>query len=135
MSFPLIVRAVRLGARGVDPRLEAAARTLGAGRLDVFLTVTLPLMPPGILPAAVHRASRASLGEFGATITFVSNVPGETQTLPLAIYTRDADAGRRRRRAAGWWRSPSRLAIAMLLASEWLARASSARSAGRLAGD
>ena len=86
MSFPLIVRAVRLGLEGVDPGLEAAARTLGAGPLDRFVTVTLPLMSPGILAGAV-TAFAAGLGEFGAVITFASNIPGETQTLPLAIYS------------------------------------------------
>lgn len=86
MGFPLIVRAVRLGLESVDEGLEAAARTLGAGRWDVFVTVTLPLMLPGILAGAVV-AFAAGLGEFGAVITFASNVPGETQTLPLAIYT------------------------------------------------
>jgi len=85
MSFPLIVRSVRLGLEHVDPGLEAAARTLGAGPLDRFLTVTLPLMSPGILAGAV-TAFAAGLGEFGAVITFASNIPGETQTLPLAIY-------------------------------------------------
>ncbi len=85
MSFPLIVRAVRLGLESVDPGLEAAARTLGAGPLDRFLTVTLPLMSPGILAGAV-TAFASGLGEFGAVITFASNIPGETQTLPLAIY-------------------------------------------------
>ncbi|MCO6416844.1 molybdate ABC transporter permease subunit [Siccirubricoccus sp. KC 17139] len=85
MNFPLIVRAVRLGLEAVDPGLEAAARTLGAGPLDRFLTVTLPLMSPGILAGAV-TAFAAGLGEFGAVITFASNIPGETQTLPLAIY-------------------------------------------------
>jgi molybdate transport system permease protein len=86
MSFPLIVRAVRLGLENVDPGLEAAARTLGAGPFDRFLTVTLPLMSPGILAGAV-TAFAAGLGEFGAVITFASNIPGETQTLPLAIYS------------------------------------------------
>lgn len=86
MTFPLIVRAVRLGIEHVDPGLEAAARTLGAGPLDRFVTVTLPLMSPGILAGAV-TAFAAGLGEFGAVITFASNIPGETQTLPLAIYT------------------------------------------------
>ncbi len=85
MSFPLIVRAVRLSLEAVDPGLEAAARTLGAGPLDRFLTVTLPLMAPGVLAGAV-TAFAAGLGEFGAVITFASNIPGETQTLPLAIY-------------------------------------------------
>lgn len=86
MSFPLIVRAVRLGLEGVDTGLEAAASTLGAGRFDRFVTVTLPLMSPGILAGAV-TAFAAGLGEFGAVITFASNIPGETQTLPLAIYS------------------------------------------------
>lgn len=85
MTFPLIVRAVRLSLDAVDPGLEAAARTLGAGWLDRFVTVTLPLMSPGILAGAV-TAFAAGLGEFGAVITFVSNIPGETQTIPLAIY-------------------------------------------------
>lgn len=86
MSFPLIVRSVRLGLEHVDRGLEAAARTLGAGPLDRFVTVTLPLMSPGILAGAV-TAFAAGLGEFGAVITFASNIPGETQTLPLAIYS------------------------------------------------
>ena len=86
MSFPLIVRAVRLSLDAVDPGLEAAARTLGAGALDRFLTVTLPLILPGILAGAI-TAFAAGLGEFGAVITFVSNIPGQTQTLPLAIYS------------------------------------------------
>lgn len=85
MTFPLIVRAVRLGLDQVDPGLEAAARTLGAGPLDRFVTITLPLMSPGILAGAV-TAFAAGMGEFGAVITFASNIPGETQTLPLAIY-------------------------------------------------
>ncbi len=85
MSFPLIVRAIRLSLEAVDPGLEAAARTLGAGPLDRFLTITLPLMAPGVLAGAVI-AFAAGLGEFGAVITFASNIPGETQTMPLAIY-------------------------------------------------
>ena len=85
MAFPLMVRAVRLSLEGVDTKLEAAARTLGAGRLDRFLTVTLPLMAPGILSGAVV-AFAAGLGEFGAVVTFASSIPGQTQTLPLAIY-------------------------------------------------
>ena len=85
MSFPLMVRAIRLAIEAIDSGLEAAARTLGAGPIDRFLTITLPLMLPGILSGAV-MAFAASLGEFGATITFVSNIPGETQTLPTAIY-------------------------------------------------
>jgi molybdate transport system permease protein len=85
MTFPLIVRAVRLGLDGVDAGLESAARTLGAGPVDRFLTVTLPLMSPGILAGAV-TAFAAGMGEFGAVITFASSIPGETQTLPPAIY-------------------------------------------------
>ena len=85
MSFPLMVRAMRLSMEAVDPKLEAAAQTLGAGRLGVLLTITLPLALPGILTGMLLGFAR-SLGEFGATITFVSNIPGETQTLPLAIY-------------------------------------------------
>jgi len=86
MAFPLMVRAMRLSLEAVDRRLEAAARTLGARRGDVFLTVTLPLMSPGILAGAILAFAR-SLGEFGATITFVSNIPGETRTLPLALFS------------------------------------------------
>ena len=86
LGFPLLVRAVRLAIEAVDPRLELAARTLGAGRTRVFFTVTLPLALPGLITGALLAFARA-LGEFGATITFVSNIPGETQTLPLAIYT------------------------------------------------
>lgn len=86
MAFPLMVRAVRLAVEGVDQGLEAAARTLGAGPIRVFFTVTLPLIVPGVLAGAILAFAR-SLGEFGATITFVSNIPGETRTLPLALYT------------------------------------------------
>ena len=86
MSFPLIVRAVRLSLDAVDPGLEAAARSLGAGPIDRFVTVTLPLVAPGILSGAI-TAFAAGLGEFGAVITFASTIPGETQTLPLAIYS------------------------------------------------
>jgi molybdate transport system permease protein len=86
MSFPLIVRAVRLSLDAVDPGLEEAARSLGAGAMDRFVTVTLPLIAPGILSGAI-TAFAAGLGEFGAVITFASNIPGETQTLPLAIYS------------------------------------------------
>ena len=86
MAFPLLVRAVRLSFEAVDRRLEEAAGTLGAGRLWVFATVTLPLAMPGVVAGMVLAYAKA-LGEFGATITFVSNIPGETQTLPSAIYT------------------------------------------------
>lgn len=85
-TFPLMVRAIRLSIEAIDPGLEEAARTLGASAWDRFATVTLPLMLPGIIAGAVI-AFAAGLGEFGAVITFVSNIPGETQTLPLAIYS------------------------------------------------
>ena len=85
-AFPLMVRAMRLSLEAVDRRLEEAAGTLGARRLWIFLLVTLPLMLPGVVAGMVLSFAR-SLGEFGATITFVSNIPGETQTIPLAIYT------------------------------------------------
>ncbi len=86
MALPLMVRAMRLSIDAVDRRLEAAARTLGASGRRAFLTITLPLSLPGVLAAAVLGFAR-SLGEFGATITFVSNIPGETRTLPIAIYS------------------------------------------------
>jgi len=86
MALPLMVRAIRQALEAVDAGLEAAARTLGASRARVFASITLPLMAPGLLSGAVLGFA-ASLGEFGATITFVSNVPGQTQTLPLAIYS------------------------------------------------
>jgi molybdate transport system permease protein len=85
-AFPLMVRAMRLSLEAVDRRLEEAAGTLGASRVFTFLLVTLPLMMPGIIAGMVLAFAR-SLGEFGATITFVSNIPGETRTIPLAIYT------------------------------------------------
>lgn len=86
MAFPLLVRAVKLSIDSVDPGLESAARTLGAGPVRVFFSVTLPLIIPGIVTGAILAFAR-SLGEFGATITFVSNIRGETQTLPLALYS------------------------------------------------
>ncbi|WP_062342396.1 molybdate ABC transporter permease subunit [Novosphingobium sp. CCH12-A3] len=86
MALPLMVRAMRLSIEAVDQRLEAAAMTLGASRWRVFRTITVPLALPGVIAGTVLGFAR-SLGEFGATITFVSNIPGETQTLPLAIYS------------------------------------------------
>jgi molybdate transport system permease protein len=86
MVFPLMMRTMRLSLEAIDPRLDEAARSLGAGRLDRFFTVTLPLAGPGVLVAAIVGFA-ASLGEFGAVITFAANIPGRTQTLPLAIYT------------------------------------------------
>jgi molybdate transport system permease protein len=120
MSFPLIVRAVRLGLENVDQGLEAAAASLGAGPLDRFLTITLPLMSPGILAGAV-TAFAAGLGEFGAVITFASNIPGETQTLPLAIYSATQTPGGEA--MAGRLALISlTLAMAGLLLAEWIAR-------------
>ncbi|TPJ32351.1 molybdate ABC transporter permease subunit [Mesorhizobium sp. B2-8-3] len=86
MGFPLMVRAIRLSIEAVDRRIEAAAGTLGANPLWVFATITLPLILPGLIAGAVLSFAKA-MGEFGATITFVSNIPNETQTLPSAIYT------------------------------------------------
>lgn len=86
IAFPLVVRAIRLSLEAVDRRLEEAARTLGASPVSVFFTVTLPLITPGILAGGILGFAR-SLSEFGATITFVSNIPGETRTLPIALYT------------------------------------------------
>jgi molybdate transport system permease protein len=86
MTFPLMVRAIRISLENVDRGLEAAAHTLGAGPFDRFLTISLPLMLPGVLAGAV-TAFAAGLGEFGAVITFASNIPGVTRTLPLALYT------------------------------------------------
>ncbi|MEQ8294429.1 MAG: molybdate ABC transporter permease subunit [Roseovarius sp.] len=85
MAFPLMVRAIRLSIEAVDPKLEEAAATLGAPRAWVFVTVTLPLILPGVLAGAILAFAKA-MGEFGATITFVSNIPGQTQTLPSAVY-------------------------------------------------
>jgi molybdate transport system permease protein len=86
MAFPLMVRAIRLAIEAVDPRLEEAAGTLGAGRIATFFVVTLPLILPGVIAGCILAFAKA-MGEFGATITFVSNIPGETQTVPTAIYS------------------------------------------------
>jgi molybdate transport system permease protein len=120
MSFPLMVRAMRISLENVDTGLEEAARTLGASAWRRFRTITLPLMLPGVLAGAV-TAFAAGLGEFGAVITFVSNIPGETRTLPLALYTAlqspDGDAT-----AARLALLSLSLGLAGLLASEILAR-------------
>ncbi len=127
MAFPLMVRAIRLSIEAVDPRLEAAAATLGANRAWTFLVVTLPLIAPGIVAGAILAFAKA-MGEFGATITFVSNIPGQTQTLPSAIYTftqvPGGDAGAIRLTLVA-------VAVAMtaLLASEFVARRVAARIA------
>jgi molybdate transport system permease protein len=120
VAFPLMVRAMRLSLDGVDRRLEAAARSLGAPRLRVAATITLPLMAPGILTGAILGFAR-SVGEFGATITFVSNIPGETRTLPLALYQLTQIPGSDR---AAWRLAilSVLLALAALIVSEFLAR-------------
>ncbi len=120
MAFPLMVRAIRLSVEAVDPKLEQAAATLGANRAWVFLTVTLPLILPGIVAGAVLAFAKA-MGEFGATITFVSNIPGQTQTLPSAIYAFLQVPGGE---AAAWRLVIISVVIAMaaLLLSEHVAR-------------
>jgi molybdate transport system permease protein len=125
MGFPLMVRAIRLSVEAVDRKLEAAAGTLGAGRLWVFATITLPLALPGVVAGMILAFAKA-MGEFGATITFVSNIPGETQTLPTAIYTFIQVPGGE---AAALRLTLVSIAISMvaLLASEILARRISRR--------
>ena len=120
MGFPLMVRAIRLSLEATDRRLEQAASTLGAGPWRVFFTVTLPLAWPGLVAGCVLAFAKA-LGEFGATITFVSNIPGETQTLSSAIYGLMQVPGGE----AGIWRLAAvavAISLAALLFSEWLVR-------------
>ena len=128
MGFPLMVRAIRLSIEAVDRRLEDAAGTLGAAPAWVFAVVTLPLMLPGIIAGMILSFAR-SLGEFGATITFVANIPGETQTLPSAIYTftqvPGGDAGALRLSIVAVI-----VSMAALLAAEWLARRVGRRLSG-----
>jgi molybdate transport system permease protein len=128
MGFPLMVRSMRLSIEAVDRRLEAAAATLGANRAWVWATVTLPLILPGIVAGMILSFARA-LGEFGATITFVSNIPGETQTLPTAIYTYlqvpGGDAGAFRLTLVS-----VAISVAALFASEAIAQRASRRAAG-----
>lgn len=129
MAFPLMVRAIRLAIEAVDPKLEEAASTLGAPRLWVFATVTLPLILPGIVAGAILAFAKA-MGEFGATITFVSNIPGQTQTLPSAIYAflqvPGGDGGAFRLVLVA-----IAVAMAALLLSEWVSRAIAKRISGR----
>ncbi len=120
MSFPLMVRAMRISLENVDRGLEDAARTLGAGAIDRFATITLPLMLPGVLAGAI-TAFAAALGEFGAVITFVSNIPGETRTLPLALYSALQSPGGDHA-AARLAVISITLGVAGLLLSEWFAR-------------
>ncbi|PTM75226.1 molybdate transport system permease protein [Cereibacter johrii] len=128
MGFPLMVRAIRLALEAVDPRLEQAASTLGASRPWVFLTVTLPLILPGIVAGAILAFAKA-MGEFGATITFVSNIPGQTQTLPSAIYSFLQVPGGESN-AARLVLVAILVAMIALLLSEWLSRAIARRIAG-----
>jgi molybdate transport system permease protein len=120
MSFPLMVRAMRISLENVDRGLEDAARTLGARAADRFATITLPLMLPGII-AGVITAFSAALGEFGAVITFVSNIPGETRTLPLALYTALQSPGGEHAAARLAGLSLG-LGLGGLLLSEWFSR-------------
>jgi molybdate transport system permease protein len=129
MAFPLMVRAIRLAIEAVDPRLEAAAETLGASRTWTFFVVTLPLILPGILAGAILAFAKA-MGEFGATLTFVSNIPGETQTISLAIHTLLQVPGG----GAGALRLTLVsivIAMAALFAAELVARRVARRIAGR----
>ncbi|MDZ4086619.1 MAG: molybdate ABC transporter permease subunit [Tabrizicola sp.] len=129
MAFPLLVRAIRLAIEAVDPKLEEAAATLGASRPVVFATVTLPLILPGVIAGAVLAFAKA-MGEFGATITFVANIPGETQTLPTAIYSFLQVPGGD---SAALQLVLISVAVAMLALalSEWLSRRVARRIAGR----
>jgi len=120
MIFPVMVRAVRLSLEAADPGLEQAARTLGAGRLDRLFTIALPLAAPGIVVAAIIGYATC-LGEFGAVITFAANIPGQTQTLPLAIYAALQSPGGEAR-AAALSMVAMVLAFAGLLLAEWIGR-------------
>jgi molybdate transport system permease protein len=128
MGLPLMVRAIRLSFAAIDRRLETVARTLGGSRIGVFFTVTVPLALPGIVTGVVLAFAR-SLGEFGATITFVSNIPGETQTLPLAIYaytqTPSGDLQALRLSIIS-----VALAFAALVAAEWISHRRARRATG-----
>ena len=128
MAFPLMVRAIRLSIEAIDRRLEDAAATLGAGPFWNFATVTLPLALPGIIAGAMLAFARA-LGEFGATITFVSNIPGETQTISAAIYTLTQVPGGDSA-ALSLVVVAVVISLAALVASEWLARRATARLHG-----
>lgn len=129
MSFPLMIRPIRLSFENVDERLALAARSLGANRVWTFFLVTLPLAAPGVIVGAILGFAKA-LGEFGATITFVSNIPGETQTIPSAIYsytqTPDGDADALRLTAVS-----ATIAIAALIVSEILQKRADATRAGK----
>ncbi|MCJ8348772.1 molybdate ABC transporter permease subunit [Moritella sp.] len=127
VSFPLMVHAIRLSFESVDIRLEQAARTLGSNRLRVFFTITLPLTLPGIVSGMVLAFAR-SLGEFGSTITFVSNIPGETRTIPLAMYSFIQTPGAEHE-AARLCVIAIVIAVLSLTASQWLAKKAQQRVA------
>ena len=129
MAFPLMVRAMRLAIEAVDPKLEQAAGTLGASRAWVYATVTLPLILPGIIAGAILAFAKA-MGEFGATITFVSNIPGQTQTLPSAIYAALQVPGGEAQAFRLVLISVA-VAMAALILSEWVSRAVARRIGGR----
>lgn len=129
MSLPLLVRSVRLSFESIDRGLEDASRTLGAGRIRVFFSITLPLAVPGIITGTVLAFAR-SLGEFGATITFVSNIPGETSTLPIALYTLTQTPGTETS-AAKLCIVSIMMAMVAIAASEYLSR----RAAKKLRGE
>lgn len=128
MAFPLMVRAIRLAIEAVDPKLEQAAGTLGASRLWVFATVTLPLILPGIIAGAILAFAKA-MGEFGATITFVSSIPGQTQTLPSAIYAFLQVPGGEVQAARLVWVAIT-IAMTALILSEWIGRVVARRISG-----
>lgn len=128
MGFPLMVRAMRLAIEAVDPRLEEAAGTLGAPRIAVFTRVTLPLIAPGVLAGAVMGFAKA-MGEFGATITFVANIPGQTQTLPSAIWAALQIPGGEAQ-ALTMVLMATVVALAAVVVSEFLARRVAKRIAG-----
>lgn len=128
MAFPLMVRAIRLAVEAVDPKLEQAAATLGANPVMVFMTVTFPLILPGVIAGAILAFAKA-IGEFGATITFVSNIPGQTQTLPSAIYAFLQVPGGEEA-AARLVMISIGIAMAALLLSEYLARRVARRMSG-----
>ena len=128
MAFPLMVRAIKLAIEAVDPKLEAAASTLGASRAWVFATVTLPLILPGVIAGSILAFAKA-IGEFGATITFVSNIPGQTQTIPSAIYAFLQVPGGQDQ-ATRLVIIAVAIAMAALILSEYLARRVAKRVAG-----
>ncbi len=129
MAFPLMVRAMRLAIEAVDPKLEQAGATLGASKPWVWLTVTLPMILPGVIAGAILAFAKA-MGEFGATITFVSNIPGQTRTLPSAIYSFMQVPGGEAQAARLVWVAII-IAMAALLLSEWVSRLVARRISGR----